>query len=44
MEIPLTENEKDILNKIYDMYETPINQEIKDNFLNEIEKRPNLQN
>ncbi len=43
MEIPLTENEKDILNKIYDMYETPINQEIKDNFLNEIEKRPNLQ-
>ena len=38
----LLDNEKEILNNIFDMYEKTINQEIKEKFVREIENRPNL--
>lgn len=42
VEIPLLDNEKKIINDIFNMYDKTLNQEIKEKFISEIEKRPNL--
>jgi hypothetical protein len=42
VEIPLLDNEKKILNDIFDMYDKTLNQEIKEKFVSEVENRSNL--